>query len=104
MDLMERERTDPNWRKRELDELTKPLLMEADLAEEMLKASFMMEFHEILDMHSAEYNEGFMNGWDRNTDFNAELSEIRKNLEVTGHNIYDAWVKEANAEVSRHIT
>jgi len=90
MNLLERERRDPNWRKRELDKLTIPLRMKANVDAELVCASYRMECQEVLDTHSAEHNEGFIAGWDRHNDFNAELSEMGKNFENNLHNIYSA--------------
>lgn len=93
-----------NWRDRELKELAKPLQIQSAVEEEMVRASFKMGFEEILDTHSAQYNEGFIDGWNRHIDQGAELGEIRREFENNLHNIYDAWLKKANAEVARHIT
>lgn len=101
MNFRERDFKDSDWRDRELKELAKSLRMEADVEEEMVKASFLMEFYEILDTHSVEYNEGFIAGWNGHIDQGVKLSEISKEFFNNLHNIYDTWLKDNDPATPR---
>lgn len=94
MDWREKDRIDPDWRKKELDELAKPLVMGRELENEMVLASCEMECEEILDTHSDEYNDGFLDGFLRAAHLNRALDEVGDSSLNTLHNIYDTWLKD----------
>jgi len=104
MDLMERERTDPDWRNKELRKLAEPLQMEYSVAKEMAFANHQMRCHDAMESLSPEEVKIFIAGLKEHLNYCDEVEDLRRDFENKLHNIYDTWVKKANAEVSRHIT